>query len=368
VSDLPSFLSRCVLGPEGRHRWPVLQSLLALMAYALLALGQQSAVRSGLIDGRASGWLSAACLSAATLVFIAIRSGWSQRRPDPSLTLLQSGLGLLAVVWAYGIGGPVRGALLTLPLLILMFSMLRLGPRQIGGLALATLLLLGAVMAWQALHDPARHEPRIELLHMVCASLGLAGVWMLSQHLDRLRNRLARQRSELMEALERIGQIATRDDLTGLPNRRAVMERLLNETARQTRLGRPIALVMIDLDHLKRINDDCGRSVGDAVLRGFADRALTELRGPDLMGRWGGEEFLLVLPDTTVAQATLCVQRLRERLMLTPFDEVRAGLRLTFSAGITRCLGGGDIEFAIERADRAMQRAKAGGRDRTEQA
>jgi len=367
-ADFLSLSSRFVLGPEGRHRLRVSQSLLALVAYVLFALCQQIEVRFGLIEARASWWLSAFYLGGAVLFFIAIRSGWSARLADPSMTLAQSAFGLLAVAGAYGITGPARGALLTIPVLILMFSMFRLNRRQVGGLALAALLLFAAVMGWQVVHEPARHDPRVELVHLVFAVIVFGGMWVLSDRLARLRARLTRKRTDLSEAFERIRQLATRDDLTGLPNRRALMDSLVNETARQARLGQPIALVAIDLDHFKAINDEHGHKAGDAVLRGFAERALTELRGPDVLARWGGEEFLLLLPDTTVTQALSCVQRLRERLVLTPFDEVQPGLRVTFSAGVTRCLGGGDIDAAIERADRAMYRAKAAGRDRVERA
>jgi diguanylate cyclase (GGDEF)-like protein len=90
------------------------------------------------------------------------------------------------------------------------------------------------------------------------------------------------------------------------------------------------------------------------------------LRGGDAMARWGGEEFLLMLPDTSIEAAQQCLERLRERLRQTPFDEVTPGLRITFSAGITGCLGQGDIDSAIERADQAMYRAKQAGRDRAE--
>ncbi len=367
-ADFLSLSSRFVLGPEGPHRLRVSQSLLALVAYVLFAAAQQIEVRFGLIDARAAWWLSAFYLGGALLFFIAIRSGWSTRLADPSMTLAQGVFGLLAVAGSYGISGPARGALLTIPVLILTFSMFRLSRRQVGALSLAALLLFGAVMAWQAVHEPARHDPRVELVHMVFVVIVFSGMWVLSGRLTRLKARLTRKRTDLDEAFERIRQLATRDDLTGLPNRRSLMDSLVNETARQARLGRPIALVAIDLDHFKAINDEHGHKAGDAVLRGFAERALTELRGPDVLARWGGEEFLLLLPDTSVAQALSCVQRLRARLVLTPFDEVWPGLRLTFSAGVTRCLGGGDIDAAIERADRAMYRAKAAGRDCTEQA
>ena len=176
------------------------------------------------------------------------------------------------------------------------------------------------------------------------------------------------QRTALARALERLNEIATRDELTGLPNRRAMGELLLTETARHARLKAPLSLAVIDIDRFKQINDRLGHAAGDAVLRGFAHRLESELRGADVLARWGGEEFLLLLPGTDAEQALQAVERLREGLRLQPFDDVEPGMRVSFSAGVGLCLGQGDIDSALERADRALYRAKAAGRDRSEPA
>jgi diguanylate cyclase (GGDEF)-like protein len=219
-------------------------------------------------------------------------------------------------------------------------------------------------MAARVLTGAPDARPAEEALFFLIALITAAAMAVLVARLARLRLRLLRQREDLAEAVERIQLLATRDELTGLPNRRAMIDALQTATARQARVGEPVALVMIDLDHFKAINDGHGHRVGDGVLRGFAERAHTALRAVDVLGRWGGEEFLLLLPDTTLEQAQLCVERLREQLRRTPFDELVEGLTLRFSAGVTACRGPADLDAAIERADRALYQAKGDGRDR----
>ena len=360
-----------LLGPAGPQRWRVTQSLLALGAYAVLALVLIWQWRLGLIDTGAA-WPLVVFGMACGLAFYGLtRSGWNlglQRRfgCEPSLTLPQSVVGLLGGVWIYLVTGPTRGAALGLLVLVVVFAMFRLGPRQALGLAASALLLLGAASRWLTLSDPFRFPANVEALNMAYTTVVLSGVALLAMRVTQLREQHQQQRVALQQALTRISELATRDELTGLPNRRAILDQLATETARHARKKLPLAVALIDLDHFKRINDEHGHAGGDQVLRGFAHRIESELRGGDVMARWGGEEFLLMLPDTSIEAAQQCLERLRERLRATPFDEVAPGLSLTFSAGVTGCLGQGDIDSAIERADQAMYRAKQAGRDRTE--
>jgi diguanylate cyclase (GGDEF)-like protein len=142
-----------------------------------------------------------------------------------------------------------------------------------------------------------------------------------------------------------------------------VLERLhleLRERARQPRL----AVALIDLDHFKRINDSFGHAAGDTVLRRFAEIARAEVREEDVVARWGGEEFLLMMSGADTDQVLRSLERIRARLHATPIDEVERGLVVTFSAGVAACDDDADLERAIERADGAMYRAKQTGRDR----
>ena len=173
------------------------------------------------------------------------------------------------------------------------------------------------------------------------------------------------QKADLSEALECILLLATRDSLTGLLNRRAAQDELRRATSLAVRSGRPLALALADLDLFKQINDSFGHHVGDNVLQAFARAAERELRGADRVARWGGEEFLFVLPDTDGQQASVCLDRLRSAFSELHIGGVPSNHRLSFSAGVALCSGPDDIEAAIERADRAMYSAKMAGRNRT---
>jgi diguanylate cyclase (GGDEF)-like protein len=127
-----------------------------------------------------------------------------------------------------------------------------------------------------------------------------------------------------------------------------------------------VALAMIDIDHFKRINDGHGHAVGDAVLQKMAEVARAGMRVGDVLARWGGEEFLLLMPHTAPADAALVLQRFRESMAEAGFDGLAPGLTVTFSAGLTQIEPHESHEAAIERADRALYRAKHAGRDRTE--
>ena len=157
----------------------------------------------------------------------------------------------------------------------------------------------------------------------------------------------ARQALELSERVERLAEAASADALTGLPNRR-MLERSLG------RLTASDVVIMIDLDHFKTINDELGHAVGDEVLRAFGAALLSTVRGRDTVGRYGGEEFVVVLPSSANADSLLA--RLRDH-----WGVVRPQ-PITFSAGIA--LSSGDPAEAMRRADEALYQAKESGRDR----
>jgi diguanylate cyclase (GGDEF)-like protein len=127
-----------------------------------------------------------------------------------------------------------------------------------------------------------------------------------------------------------------------------------------------LALALLDIDHFKRINDSHGHDTGDAVLRRFAQAASARLRAGDALARWGGEEFLLVMPGATLAVGQQVLGRLRAAVQQTEFDAPVGPGGVTFSAGLVQCAVDESHDAAVARADRALYRAKAAGRDRCE--
>ncbi len=154
-------------------------------------------------------------------------------------------------------------------------------------------------------------------------------------------------------------QMAHTDALTSLTNRRAMQIKLDNELDRARRYNRPFAVLLADLDHFKRVNDSYGHSVGDQVLREAAGRLLQHLRESDSLARWGGEEFLILAPETDLHQAHHLAQRLLEAIRQTPMS----GVHVTMSLGVACYRHGDTIAAILSRADEAMYRAKAAGRD-----
>jgi diguanylate cyclase (GGDEF)-like protein len=160
--------------------------------------------------------------------------------------------------------------------------------------------------------------------------------------------------------------LATVDSLTGMLNRRAFFEHA--DSARQLalRLRKPIALLMLDIDHFKRLNDGFGHACGDEALKVFADTARGVLRDHDLIGRLGGEEFALALPGTTLEGALEAAERLRLAVTEAPMLGCAPTYRMTVSIGVVIIGAGEELTAALARADHALYAAKTGGRNRVE--
>lgn len=159
-------------------------------------------------------------------------------------------------------------------------------------------------------------------------------------------------------------RMATLDALTGIYNRRTFTGLAERELARAKRAGTPVGLILIDLDHFKTVNDRYGHVAGDAVLRAFVGTAGAALRKQDLLGRYGGEEFCVLLPGVSAAEAVMIAQRLRELVEQNPARVGDHEIRYTVSAGVAHSLTAGlDLDALVHDADGALYRAKERGRN-----
>ena len=162
---------------------------------------------------------------------------------------------------------------------------------------------------------------------------------------------------------------ATRDALTNMPNRRLLLERLKEEEARFRRTGKSMCLMILDLDRFKRVNDTYGHLIGDMVLQRFSEILKDCVRTEDIVGRYGGEEFLMVLPDTETSHAVEVAERIRSACepasILTQSGQ---DVRFTVSIGVAKLRAGESGVNALERADMALYRSKEEGRNRIERA
>lgn len=355
-----------VMGVERSQRVRVQQALVAALVYVGLSAITWLGVWLGVVAIWPAALLTTAVLCVSALFYAAIRSGWSRRfTADPALTQVQSLFCVLAAGAAYVIAGPIRGAMLMALLTGQFFGVFALTPvqaRRIGALAV---LLLGATMAWCVYSRPAQFPPREELLNFLMVALMMPTIGWLAGQLSAIRSKLREQKAQLERALSQNRLLATQDELTGLSNRRHMTTLMMTERARQQRNRQSISMVLMDIDHFKRVNDVCGHQAGDQVLQIFADVITHGLRAGDALARWGGEEFLLMLPNTTAEDALACVERMRTQLATRSFEHIAPRLGVTFSAGIGVCGVDDRMEAIIERADRAMYRAKTAGRNRT---
>ena len=163
--------------------------------------------------------------------------------------------------------------------------------------------------------------------------------------------------------------LALEDELTGLSNRRSILEQLTRHLAQAKRARRPLALLILDIDYFKRINDEHGHLSGDKVLRDVVDCLQSRLRAQDVLGRWGGEEFIAILPDTDETGAAALAEQLRVAVERMRFSAVDGqGIVLTLSIGVHALRTGHEDECddMIGAADRALYRAKDKGRNRVE--
>jgi len=355
------------LGSEPAQRLRLRQTSLAmvLMAVSVVMLHHGVALTQGESSAVTWAWTGYS-LGGMAVVYAAIRSGWSRRFADPSLTTVQIAFALSAAALAYAQVGPLRGAVFPVLTLVLMFGMFQLRARSAYGLAMYALILFGTVMATMSWLRPEAYPPKFERIHFLMLACMLPAVAVLTARLSRIRRRLSVQREELARALAQLHAIATRDDLTGLPNRRQMQALMDQELLRSLRHGYQFCIAVVDLDHFKRVNDAHGHAAGDIVLRAFAQAGQGALRATDVIARWGGEEFLVLLPDTAMPPALGGMERLRERVEALSID-VGEGVQVTItvSIGLTGHRLGDTLAQTLERADRLLYQAKAEGRNRT---
>jgi diguanylate cyclase (GGDEF)-like protein len=270
---------------------------------------------------------------------------------------------LLAVflLWTPQVGVP----LLMLTFVIFAFGALRMKFRSVvfgsTGLALA----MGLVVAC--------FGDGVDLPMATPAQRAVSGLWLavvlsrlafLGQHGAHLRSLLNEQRAKLTVALTEVERLANRDELTGARNRRAIMLLVSEEYERMQRTSTPFAVALFDIDFFKRVNDEHGHLVGDEVLRRFVIAAAAAIRATDRLGRFGGDEFLVLMPTTDREEAAVAAaERVREAVRGVAWASVNAGLNVTISARIGLARAGESVEALLGRADMALYAAKHAGRN-----
>jgi len=184
----------------------------------------------------------------------------------------------------------------------------------------------------------------------------------------RAGQRIIELQSELIAAKETLKEQATHDALTGILNRRAIMDRLDKDLAHAVRLGKPLGLGMVDLDHFKKVNDTYGHQSGDIVLKEFVKRAQSMIRKYDTIGRYGGEEFLVITPDVDIETSKTIFERIRNSIAEQKVQLEKQKIPVTASLGVAISEKNSTADVLMKAADTALYKAKETGRNRVEYA
>jgi diguanylate cyclase (GGDEF)-like protein len=326
-----------------------------------------------LTTGVGQGWMNITALAlwlgfvlvVLVLGYAALRSGWTERFRDPSLTVWQLSMGVLAVNWGYLICGPMRTSALFPIMVVFAFSAFALRWRQI---AFVTVLAVSSLVVAIVVREidpgwvPAQGEVaplRVDINNVLMLIVVLPAIAVIAARLSALRRKLQDQRQALSHALSEVERLAVSDELTGIPNRREMRFLLDRSVAFSANGITPFCIAILDIDHFKAVNDDLGHAAGDEVLKSFAQRATAELRNADVLARWGGEEFVLMMPGSLNG-----VPRVLERIGSAIRTGCHPTRRITFSAGIAQHRPQETVDQLLSRADVALYEAKRRGRDR----
>ncbi|MEY4561768.1 MAG: hypothetical protein RLZZ618_1045 [Pseudomonadota bacterium] len=300
---------------------------------------------------------------------VVIDGGYTRQFSDPLIVPVQMVLHA-SITLPFAMWVPQIGVLVLLLLFILVgFGGLQINLQRKPGWAIGAILvvsLCGASLL--VIQDATLTYPRADVMQRTASALWFAlllvRAMLLGLYGANLRGLLTQRNGDLAATFGKLEQLASRDELTGARNRRAIMNTFEEEIERMKRTGVPFAVAMLDIDHFKRVNDVFGHVIGDDVLRRFSLVVATRMRLTDRLGRYGGEEFLLVLSALSDAEAGMvAVERIRAGVEKYNWSQVADTLALTVSAGVALARPGETSEEVLVRADAALYEAKNGGRN-----
>jgi diguanylate cyclase (GGDEF)-like protein len=307
---------------------------------------------------------SAALLVTAdiALFYLIFRSGWNARMREPELAIPQIAAALAILCCVAYLDRSTQIIFGPFVLVVLLFGVCRL---SITALVAMSITCLGAFLLLILVRGYQQDYPasfRSDLMQWFILAVALTSVVAVSSQIRKLRKVLEITQYQL----EHYEEKAIRDELTGLYNRRQLQIELEQARLRAVLSSVPFCLCLLDIDHFKEINDKCGHLVGDMVLREFAQVARDSIRSSDIFGRYGGDEFMKILPDTDLKGAVMHAERLRVHAHFLDFQKILSPPHISISIGVAQYRDGEDATALIARADAALYRAKKLGRNRVE--
>lgn len=310
-----------------------------------------------------------------TMALLALFAAVEQRRRQWGWTRAQMSANQIMVsilpcayvlYWMDSVGA--RAAMVMVALASTSFGVISLNTRRTLGVAAAyALTYLGVLLAVQAARPQVMQWPG-DLLMFLAFVASVTQMAVMGGYLFSLRAKLAAKSAELAASTAQLTQLAMRDELTQVLNRRSLLREMSEALERAAQAGTPLSLALIDLDHFKTINDTLGHQAGDAVLQRVAQAIAALAPGGASFGRYGGEEFLLVLPHTELDAARASAEAVRHCVSNLAFDAALARVRATVSIGVAQWQPGSTPALWVAAADAALYRAKASGRNQVQAA
>ncbi|WP_225984597.1 GGDEF domain-containing protein [Noviherbaspirillum aerium] len=328
----------------------------------LYALSLYIFYRQGFISGATFIGVAGTVLGFVVLFYGVFRFGLNQRFREPSLMLPQLMTSLLIMLGVAYVERATQMALVPFMLIAFSFGIFRLSTASLIGLSVSCLAAYLAIIILRGQAEGFVQAFRADIVQWCVLALTLPGMILVGKQIQNMRQLLRATRYQLQHYEEK----SARDELTGLYNRRQLQTEMEQAKLHADTSGTPFAICLIDIDHFKEINDRNGHLTGDAILKEFSRTARESIRDTDILGRYGGDEFLQILPDTGIKGAVMHAERLRVYAHFLDFQKILAQKNISLSIGVAEYRSGEKITDLISRADSALYQAKQMGRNRVE--
>jgi len=320
---------------------------------------------AGTIEGRIVGLYAAAGLGHVVLFSLIHWFADLERREDPQLITWQMGYAVLVQILGMSLVPQLAPVFIGTLYIVFAFGGLRIELRTalfFWFLAFVGVVIVLALPVHRSLGIVSPSRVEVVLLCLSFAMIALRTT-LLGYYGTAMRMRLHQVNSALGRAKHDAELLAASDSLTGAMSRRAILPLIEKSVKRAARSGVPACVAMIDLDWFKSINDRFGHLAGDQVLRRVVERIRQCLRASDVIGRYGGEEFVLLLQGADQHAGTRLVERVRGAIAAADWSDIGPGLKVSVSCGIASVGAADTLDGVLERADKALYEAKRGGRD-----
>ncbi|WP_166252224.1 GGDEF domain-containing protein [Marinobacter salicampi] len=319
----------------------------------------------GMVPGRVVGQFALFSIVLNGAFWVLIQSDFNLRFKDPSMTGAQMVLSLLPALWVmfHLDAGQARAAFLMIAMVPLLYGILALSLRQFLAVSLWFIALYGLLYLAIWTFKPHLLTGARDMVQTLAFVLVMAEMAIIGGFISGLRGKLRDRNRDLKAAMARIQELVNVDDLTGVYNRRRLFEVISEESSRYSRTPGSFSLCLLDIDHFKEVNDSYGHQAGDTILKTVAQCVANDLRAIDCFGRYGGEEFLIVLPQTPLNGASVKAERVRKAIEELRFPQITDALRISVSIGVAEYVCGENTDETLARADQALYRAKDSGRN-----